>query len=183
MICPTPLSRGFSVRRGPSLEPDSHLPMRHRLDMGIATTMPAAQRSQSITSTVCQPTDNRRQWFSMPGFAEHWSESVESVRSLDDGVVKLQEDERGNPSSVGSEIAQIRDVAQKILQAFEFIFGCWHFKLSRPFTLSGRTYEVCLDCGKQFAYVRADLGQQFWPRRLESLGMRRGGPDENHASI
>ena len=58
-------------------------------------------------------------------------------------------------------------MVQKILQAFEFVFGCWHFKLSRPFTLSGRTYEVCLDCGKQFAYARADLGQQFWPEKLD----------------
>src|SRR5580700_4107736 len=74
-------------------------------------------------------------------------------------------------------------MVQKILQAFEFVFGCWHFKLSRPFTLSGRTYEVCLDCGKQFAYARADLGQQFWPEKLDALGMQRGVSDENHASM
>jgi hypothetical protein len=71
----------------------------------------------------------------------------------------------------------------EILQGFEFVFGCWHFKLSRPFTLSGRTYEVCLDCGKQFAYVRADLGQQSWPGKLEALGIQRGVSDENHVSI
>jgi hypothetical protein len=65
-------------------------------------------------------------------------------------------------------------MVQKILQGFEFVLGCWHFKLSRPFTLSGQTYEVCLDCGKQFAYVRADLGRQFWPRKLEALGIQRG---------
>jgi hypothetical protein len=49
-------------------------------------------------------------------------------------------------------------VAGKLQHVFESIFGCWHRKLSRPFTLSGWTYEVCLDCGKQFPYVRADLG-------------------------
>jgi hypothetical protein len=74
-------------------------------------------------------------------------------------------------------------MVQKILKAFEFVFGYWHFKLSPPFTLSGRTYEVCLDCGKQFAYVRVDLGQQFWPGNLEALGIQRGVSDENHASI
>ncbi|PYV74898.1 MAG: hypothetical protein DMG97_07600 [Acidobacteria bacterium] len=26
------------------------------------------------------------------------------------------------------------------------------------FTISGRTYEVCLRFGKEFAYLRADLG-------------------------
>lgn len=30
--------------------------------------------------------------------------------------------------------------------------GCWHFNISRPFTLSGHTYEVCLDCGREFPY-------------------------------
>lgn len=30
--------------------------------------------------------------------------------------------------------------------------GCWHRHHSRPFTLYGRTYEVCFDCGKQLPY-------------------------------
>lgn len=34
----------------------------------------------------------------------------------------------------------------------DVILGCWHFKTSRPFTLSGHTYEVCLDCGKELSY-------------------------------
>jgi len=45
----------------------------------------------------------------------------------------------------------------KILNVFEVVFGCWHRNLSRPFTLSGWTYEVCLNCGKQFAYNRAAI--------------------------
>jgi hypothetical protein len=45
----------------------------------------------------------------------------------------------------------------KILMAFEFVFGCWHRNRSRPFTLSGWTYEVCLNCGKKFAYDRAEI--------------------------
>ena len=48
-------------------------------------------------------------------------------------------------------------MAQNLQQAFKFLFGCWHRNLSRPFTLSGRTYEVCLSCGKEFAYARVDL--------------------------
>jgi len=45
-----------------------------------------------------------------------------------------------------------------VLLAFELLFGCWHRNLSRPFTLSGWTYEVCLNCGKKLDYDRADIG-------------------------
>ena len=45
-----------------------------------------------------------------------------------------------------------------ILRGFELLFRCWHRNLSRPFTLSGWTYEVCLNCGKKLAYDRADIG-------------------------
>jgi hypothetical protein len=45
-----------------------------------------------------------------------------------------------------------------ILLAFELLFRSWHRNLSRPFTLSGWTYEVCLNCGKKLAYDRADVG-------------------------
>ena len=51
-------------------------------------------------------------------------------------------------------------IVGKLAIAFDFIFGCWHRKLSRPFTLSGWTYEVCLNCGKKFAYTRAEIGLQ-----------------------
>jgi hypothetical protein len=33
-----------------------------------------------------------------------------------------------------------------------FLFGCHHTDLSRAFTLQGRTYRVCLQCGKEFDY-------------------------------
>src|SRR5258708_37081825 len=41
------------------------------------------------------------------------------------------------------------DAAVRVL---DVILGYWHFNTSRPFTISGHTYEVCLDCGKQFSY-------------------------------
>jgi hypothetical protein len=49
----------------------------------------------------------------------------------------------------GQQVVKLR--VQTVL---ERLFGCWHRHVSRPFTISGRTYEVCLDCGKQFAYAR-----------------------------
>jgi len=64
-------------------------------------------------------------------------------------------------------------MARTIVQAFELLFGCWHRNLSRPFTLSGWTYEVCLNCGKKLVYDRADIGcvvaQRKNPGRGECL--------------
>jgi hypothetical protein len=34
----------------------------------------------------------------------------------------------------------------------EFALGCHHAHLSRVFTLRGRTYKVCCDCGATFDY-------------------------------
>jgi hypothetical protein len=36
--------------------------------------------------------------------------------------------------------------------ALEFLFGCHHSNLSRVFTIGGRSYRVCCDCGAQFGY-------------------------------
>lgn len=67
----------------------------------------------------------------------------------------------------------------KMLMVFEFVFGCWHRTLSRPFTLSGWTYEVCLTCGKKFAYDRAEINSRVTlsnnlahHARYESVGNR-----------
>jgi hypothetical protein len=32
--------------------------------------------------------------------------------------------------------------------AVKRVFGCHHSSMSRPFTCDGRTYRVCLRCGK-----------------------------------
>lgn len=31
-----------------------------------------------------------------------------------------------------------------------FLFGCHHNHMSRIFTIKGRTYKVCFDCGEEF---------------------------------
>lgn len=33
------------------------------------------------------------------------------------------------------------------------LLGCWHSDLSRPFTVEGETYRVCLDCGARRPFV------------------------------
>ena len=60
-------------------------------------------------------------------------------------------------------------IVDSIATAFEFIFGCWHRNVSRPFTLSGWTYEVCLNCGKKFAYTRAEIGCVFLQQKSLAL--------------
>jgi hypothetical protein len=39
-----------------------------------------------------------------------------------------------------------------LLWTFESLFGCHHQQLSRVFTIQRRTYQVCIDCGREFAY-------------------------------
>lgn len=36
--------------------------------------------------------------------------------------------------------------------ALDFLFGCHHSSLSRVFTIRGRSYRVCCDCGAEFNY-------------------------------
>jgi len=41
---------------------------------------------------------------------------------------------------------------KSLVRTFDFLFGCHHSNLSRVFTLHGRTYQVCCDCGAEFDY-------------------------------
>ncbi|MGO9518783.1 MAG: hypothetical protein ACLPND_17250 [Candidatus Korobacteraceae bacterium] len=39
-----------------------------------------------------------------------------------------------------------------VTKFFDFLFGCRHCNLSRAFTIGGRTYRVCFECGAEFDY-------------------------------
>ena len=39
-----------------------------------------------------------------------------------------------------------------VVAASEFLLGCHHHNLSRVFTIDGRTYRVCCECGAEFKY-------------------------------
>lgn len=41
---------------------------------------------------------------------------------------------------------------EALLVLLDFLFGCHHVQLSRVFTIKGKTYKVCCDCGATFAY-------------------------------
>ena len=49
----------------------------------------------------------------------------------------------------------MRWITELFQSIFEAIFGfCRHNNLSRPFTIDGQTYKVCMDCSQQVFYSR-----------------------------
>jgi hypothetical protein len=46
-----------------------------------------------------------------------------------------------------------------ILWIFGSWFGC-HHHLSRVFTIQGRTYQVCIECGREFEYSWESMHSQ-----------------------
>ena len=44
-----------------------------------------------------------------------------------------------------------------LVAILNFVFGCHHWHMSRVFTIRGRTYQVCCDCGAQFKYSLASM--------------------------
>jgi len=56
---------------------------------------------------------------------------------------------------------------EKVMAVFDFIFGCHHSHLSRVFTMGGRTYRVCCDCGTKFKYSLTSMSME---RRFEGAG-------------
>lgn len=46
----------------------------------------------------------------------------------------------------------MRWVMDLLISVFESLFGCRHGNLSRPFTIEGKTYKVCMDCSGQVFY-------------------------------
>jgi hypothetical protein len=39
-----------------------------------------------------------------------------------------------------------------MLSIFQYAFGCHHSQMSRVFTIKKRTYQVCIECGREFEY-------------------------------
>lgn len=44
-----------------------------------------------------------------------------------------------------------------LVSALDYLFGCHHGNLSRVFTIGGKTYRVCYDCGAKFDYSLANM--------------------------
>ena len=41
---------------------------------------------------------------------------------------------------------------ESLLASLDILFGCHHGHLSRVFSIRGRSYQVCCDCGAEFKY-------------------------------
>ena len=50
------------------------------------------------------------------------------------------------------ELVKFRQMKHPIGSALEFLFGCRHTAMSRVFTIRGRSYQVCCDCGATREY-------------------------------
>ncbi|MGA7402361.1 MAG: hypothetical protein WCC99_14535 [Candidatus Sulfotelmatobacter sp.] len=46
---------------------------------------------------------------------------------------------------------------ERLIDILDFVFGCHHGHLSRVFSIDGRTYRVCCDCGAKFKYSLAGM--------------------------
>jgi hypothetical protein len=54
-------------------------------------------------------------------------------------------------------------VLDRLLAALDWLFGCHHSRLSWAFTLRGRTYRVCCDCGREFDFSWETLSARGKP--------------------
>jgi hypothetical protein len=63
---------------------------------------------------------------------------------------------------------------KRLAAILEFIFGCHHGPLSRVFTIGGRTYKVCCDCGKKFSYslVNMRIERPISPLLIKGFSLR-----------
>ena len=68
---------------------------------------------------------------------------------------------------------------ERLMSTLDFLFGCHHSHLSRVFTIGGRSYRVCCDCGAKFKYSRASMCMQgrfkasnAQPRKLSMRPLR-----------
>ena len=54
--------------------------------------------------------------------------------------------------SASEEVPLWDSLTHPLANALELAFGCHHWKLSRVFTIEGRSYKVCCSCGRSFEY-------------------------------
>ena len=54
--------------------------------------------------------------------------------------------------SLKPELLEVGKMKTFIGCAIDYLFGCRHRAISRVFTIHGRTYQVCCDCGATREY-------------------------------
>jgi len=73
--------------------------------------------------------------------------------------------------------AKERDLMKNIGERlYDLLLGCFHRNLSRPFTIDGRTYCVCCDCGREFDYSLESMKicstSDHWEEELPELAVQ-----------
>lgn len=75
------------------------------------------------------------------------------------------------------EVPLLDSVAHPLAKVLERAFGCHHTGLSRVFTIKGRTYKVCLECGANFDYSLKEMAivhrRRFFPALMRLHRRRR----------
>ena len=59
--------------------------------------------------------------------------------------------------------------SDRIRNAVKRVFGCWHRKLSLPFTRGHETYQTCISCGARRRYDMEKwtaVGDFYYPERM-----------------
>ena len=67
-------------------------------------------------------------------------------------------------SFAAGRLTPIRNVVKRVL-------GCWHRKLSLPFTRGDETYQTCVSCGARRRYDLDQwtaVGGFYYPEKLQS---------------
>jgi len=74
---------------------------------------------------------------------------------------------------------------ERLVVILDFLFGCHHGHLSRVFTIGGRTYKVCCNCGKKFTYSLANmhLEQPIWAVSAGRNGALVEGPRSREKNL
>ena len=79
--------------------------------------------------------------------------------------------------SQSEEVPLLDSVAHPLAKVLERAFGCHHTGLSRVFTIKGRTYKVCLECGATFDYSLTEMSivhrRRFFPALMRLRRRRR----------
>lgn len=75
------------------------------------------------------------------------------------------------------DVPLLDSVAHPLAKVLERAFGCHHTGLSRVFTIKGRTYKVCLECGATFDYSLREMSivhrRRFFPALMRLRRRRR----------
>ena len=69
-----------------------------------------------------------------------------------------------------------------LLSIFQFAIGCRHRQRSSVFTIKKRTYQVCLNCGREFEYSWA-LMHAVSSERCQSSACAHATTAPNEASV